>query len=405
MTPSLRHVLQAIGLCALLAAGCKKGETQFRLDNGLRVQLVPSSGDKAALAILFDVGADHDPPDRSGMAQLVNRLFATMDREGKPNRTVQTRTGGSYTFYGLAVPRERLMDEIDDAAARLSTLAPTEADLTREKPRLLEQIASMQEGDPNLAAINRASEALRPSPGGGKRGGIAAEVQPITLAEVDAFRRAHYGASTARLVVAGHFDAAEVTKKIRAAFANVPAATPPRARPDAGSRVTGTLVMGDMPSAFALAVPVPDPKDSLYAAFVVLAARVNGDGNHARAWTGNFAPLARPDTLLVTAAIPKDQQPEAFAEKIRSEVSALVKAPLGADEATKALAMFGNLLGLAPTGEPLETAFAAGRRTQIGFDPKALEQAATKVTAEQVTEGAKLFDKANSAAVVAGGKV
>jgi len=105
MTPSLRHVLQAIGLCALLAAGCKKGETQFRLDNGLRVQLVPSSGDKAALAILFDVGADHDPPDRSGMAQLVNRLFATMDREGKPNRTVQTRTGGSYTFYGLAVPR------------------------------------------------------------------------------------------------------------------------------------------------------------------------------------------------------------------------------------------------------------------------------------------------------------
>ena len=231
-------------LCVFaLAAGCrKKGpETEFKLDNGLRVELAPSAdGDEVALVVVFDVGADHDPAGRSGMAHLIERLFATMGREGKPNRTVQTRTGADFTYYGLAVPTARLNEELDDTVLRMSTLAPTEADLARERQRLLEQVATMQEKDPLMAAMNKASESLRPSAGGGIRGGVAAEIQAMTFAEIEAFRRAHYGAATARLVIAGRFDLAEVSKRVRSAFSAVPAGKAPQARSPAGSRVTGT---------------------------------------------------------------------------------------------------------------------------------------------------------------------
>src|SRR5262245_30057359 len=87
-----RHAALALVAFALLAGGCRKKsptEAHFRLDTGLRVDLYATSrGEKAALALLFDVGADHDPPGRSGMAHLVEHLLVTSGRAGKPGRTI-----------------------------------------------------------------------------------------------------------------------------------------------------------------------------------------------------------------------------------------------------------------------------------------------------------------------------
>jgi hypothetical protein len=227
-------------------------------------------------------------------------------------------------------------------------------------------------------------------------------METVTLAEVEAFRTAHYGGATARLVVAGPFDAQDVEKRIRAAFGDAPAAKAPEARPPGASRVTGTLVMGDAPSAVALAVPVPAPNDPLYAPFLVLAARIGPKGD--------FAPLVRPDLLFVTGPLPNPQQAEADAARMRAEVSATVGAPLGADEAARALATYGGALGAQPLGAdaiaaaPFEAALAAGRRAQLAVDGKALAAAAGAVTQEQLAAAAKLFDAKSSAAVIAGGK-
>jgi predicted Zn-dependent peptidase len=267
----------------------------------------------------------------------------------------------------------------------------------------VQEIETTQDRDAMMSAMNKASESLRPSAGGGIRGGVASEIQAMTLPEVDAFRRAHYTAANARLVIAGRFDVAETAKRIRTAFANVPGGKPPTARAAAGSRVTGTLVMGDVPKAVALAVAVPDPKDPIYPAFVVLATRLAIEGVK-HPWKANFAPLARPDVLLVTSHIPSNQPAEAFAEQMRTEVSSVVKAPLGPDEAAGALTKYGGVLGLRTAAMPLETAFALGRRSQLGFDAKALEQAIQTVTPQQITAAAQLFDPKSSAAVIAGGK-
>src|SRR5215831_3769479 len=246
-----RSVSLWLCLIALLADGCRRKPTEghVRLDNGLRVDLYATpKGDKAAFALLFDVGSDEDPAGRSGLARLVERLFATSARPGKAARpaeqmkaqtgaTFHTATGNDYTLYAVEVPSGELMDELDDAALRLSSLMLADADLERERARLLAELAVAQEHDPISVAMLRAAESVRPTPGNGLRGGVPSEIAALTLDELDSFRKAHYGGATAHLVVAGHFDVAEATKRIQAGFAKAPTAKAAPARAPSGASV------------------------------------------------------------------------------------------------------------------------------------------------------------------------
>jgi zinc protease len=405
-----------------LVAGCRGKpltEDSFRLENGLQVELTATSrGEEAALVLLFRVGADHDPPEHSGMAHLVDHLFLTSGVTGKPARTVEqlaerygekwrTQTGADFTMVSVVVPAERLVEEIDELALRMSRLELTEADLARERPRLLGKVASMREKDATAAAINHAAEAIRPSRGEGWRGGIAAEIAAIKLAELEAFRRAHYAGKTARLLVAGRFDVKAARTRIEASFSKVPTGDVPKPRTDAVSRVTGTLVMGDAPSSMALAVPVPDVKDPLYPAFLVLAARLTNPSQASRSWKADFEPLDRPDVLFVTEPLAAGAPPEAAAARLRQEVSAIVEAPLAAGEAAQALETLERFLGAKPlqaaavAGDPHATAVARGRRADLGLDGKAVAKAIEALADEQLTKAATLFDTQNSAAVIA----
>jgi len=424
MRVSAMYVSLALCVLAVTGLACRKKVTEahFRMDDGLRVDLVSTPrGEKAAVAILFEIGADHDPPGRSGMARLVEHLFTTAGPAGKPARTIEevagqyghdfhARTGADYTLYAIEAPAGRLMAEIDDAALRMSRLTVVESDLTREKKRLVAEVAAAEK-DAASAAMNRAAEAVRPTRGAGLRGGIASQIEAMTLDEVEAFRLAHYGGLTARLIVAGHFDLDEATKRIRRAFADVPGGKPPQARAPSGSSVTGTLVMGDAPQAMALAVPPPDHKDALYPAFLVLAARLAAPEGAARVWKADFAPLARPDVLLVSSPTPAGQPAEPAAAAMRAEITTLVKAPLADGEAERAIERYGGVLGMTPlsaeacAAEPVEMAFAAGRRAQLGIDGAALAQAVRAVTQDQVAAAAQRFDSTHSAAVIAGGKI
>ena len=427
MASALRHgsrqVPLALCVVALLAAGCRKKPTEahLRLDNGLRVDLYASSkGDHAALALLFDIGADQDPPGRSGMAHLVERLFATGGRPGKPARNADQmkaqyaggfkgETGADDTLYAVEVPAGQLLDELDDAALRMASLMLTDADLDRERARLLADLAATQEHDPISVAMLRAAESVRPTRGNGLRGGVPGEIEAMSLDEESTASKGSYGGATARLVVAGHFDVADATKRIQASFGKAPGAKAAPARAPSGASVKGTLVMGSVPSAVALAVPVPDPKDPIYPAFLVLAARLLDASGAGHTWRADFAPLARPDILFVTSPIPVGQAPEPFAAQLRAEVNKIVGAAPGGDDIEHATDRFGSTLGMTPvrsdmlTSAPIETAFEIARRAQLGIDGVALAQAAQAIKPEQLAAAAKLFDNQSSAAVIAGG--
>src|SRR5262245_19289718 len=66
-------------------------ERSFKLQNGLEVDLVAGPcTDSAALVVLVNAGIHHDPPERSGMAHLAERVLATSGAPGRAERAVET---------------------------------------------------------------------------------------------------------------------------------------------------------------------------------------------------------------------------------------------------------------------------------------------------------------------------
>ncbi|MDQ3036826.1 MAG: hypothetical protein M3Y87_30815, partial [Myxococcota bacterium] len=130
----------------------------FRLPSGLEVELVTGPcGERAAVVVLFEVGADHDPPGRSGMAHVVERLLAT------PGAPGQVEGGRDSTQYSVVTERDRLLAELDAIAARLARLETSEEELARARAEVLEDGASRHGGDATRTATSYAAESVRPT--------------------------------------------------------------------------------------------------------------------------------------------------------------------------------------------------------------------------------------------------
>ena len=417
----LRSFIAVLSLALLGACSSKVKEESYSLANGLKVDVVASPrGENVAVLVDYEVGLDHDPAGRAGMSNLLSRLLLTSAVPGKPARTRDDLTkrygsswsakaGSDYTAISVAVPAAKLDEELDDFAARMGQLQIGEADLERERPALLQYLAKMRGGDATSAAMNFAAEAIRPSRGAW-RGGVPKEIEDVRADEVAAFWREHFKPANARLVVVGPVEPEKVRAKIESAFGKIPSGAAPVLRPAAGSRVTGTLVMGDSPSAVALAVGVPAPSESIYPAFLVLAARLNA-GAPSRAWKASFAPLEDPSVLLVTGAVGPQERPDDSAGRIRKEVAALVTAGPARGEARAAAEAYGVALGTAPLKpeacerDPMGVAFAKARAAQLRIDGGALARSLEAVSPAQLAEAAKLFEPQRTAAVAAGGTI
>lgn len=417
----MRGLSALLSLALLGACSSKVKESSSALPNGLQVDVVASPrGEKVALLVDYAVGLDHDPPGRSGMSNLVSRLLLTCAVPGKPARTREdlaqrygtgwsAQAGSDYTAVAVVVPAEKLAEEIGDFAARMGALEIGEPDLARERPALLEELAKMRGGDPSLAAMNFAAEAIRPSRGGW-RGGVPGEIEGAGAGEVAAFWREHFKPANARLVVVGPVEPDRVRARIESAFGKIPAGTAPSLRPAAESRVTGTLVMGDAPAAVALAVGAPAPSDALFPAFLVLAARLNAP-SPAHPWKARFAPLEHPEVLLVAGAVGPQERPDDAAGRIRKEIASLIAAAPSPGELRAAVAAYGFALRTEPLKpaacerDPMGAAFAKARTAQLRIDGQGLAKALEAVTAGQLADAAKAFEPQQTAAVVAGGTI
>ncbi len=381
-------------------------ERSFKLPSGLAVDLINGPcGDTPAVAVLFNMGVDHDPPGRSGLAQLAGRVLATTGAQGRAPRT--TYVGSDFTLYTVAAAPDALEAEIAEVAAWMGQGAPTEADLVRERDRMMEDLGKLTGADAPLTAVSLAEEAVRPTRGNGKRLGIVAEIKAITLAELQAYWQNQFKAGNARIAVAGPFDVEKVRAKIEAAFAAIPAGTPPTLRDPGDSTVKGTLVMGDAPKAVAIAVPVPGPSEPVYGAFLVLAARLLEKPAEPRTWAVTYDPVQRPDLLLVTGPVSSTEQAEPAAGRMRTEVASVLASPLAPGEVELARKRF--QLFLEPKLLDADVcakdarAFAVARTRAGQLGTKETTLAADAITKEQLDEAAKLFESKQSAAVIAGG--
>jgi zinc protease len=406
----------AFGLAATAAEEPGPAGSSLRLANGLDVEIRPLPGAKqVAVLTLYRVGGDHDPEGRSGLAHLVEHLYTTCAAGATPARTAEAfaalylnawnaQTGDLYTVYATVVAPDRLEAELADAAARMGDLRIEQADLDREKPRLTAEVANMFGGIPALAAQNFAREMLRPTPRGGRRGGLPEHVAKITLDEVrDRWGRL-YKPANARLVLAGAVDPATARPLVGRIFAKVPsgqAVESPgepvavRAGSDRPARLTTLHVPAAAPGAApaaCVAYPAPPLTDTDLPAFLVLATRLQmvsaRPANPGGKFRIQYAPIDDGVALAFCAPLEASDPSDALGARIDEFLAARADRVPSQFDRMQTRAMYGFLLGFAApavaAANPYGAAFSSARLAQEGFDPTACAKAIDAVTAEDL---------------------
>jgi zinc protease len=269
--------------------------TRSRLANGIAVLVVENHALPIASVELVvpGAGAAADPMRRAGLAAFTADLLD----EG----------AGGLSALALAEAQAQLGAqialEIDADAARVSartlsatldaTLAliaklvtqPTFApgELARLKRDRLTAIAQLRDRPPEVAALVLGQALFGADSGyGHPENGTRADVQAITLADVQAFYRAHWSPATMTLVIVGDVDPEAVKATLDAALGTWhpdggKRATRPIATPPAQPR---RLLLVDRPGAAQSDVELgligPDRNDPRYFAFEVLRTIVGG---------------------------------------------------------------------------------------------------------------------------------
>ena len=423
----------ALVLAAVSAAGCSGGgapSDEFRLDNGLTVLLRPVEGaGRVALVVLFGIGGDHDPQGGSGLAHLIEHLYVTAAAGKTGARTTEefvkrypdgwnAQTGPDHTVIAVVFPPGGIEEELKDAAARMKDLRVTEADLRREKPRIRRELENMFERVPRLAAMNRAREKVRPTPRGGRKGGLPERIDAMTVKMVEKRLKKYYKPSNAVLVVAGKFDRGRVASLVEECFGPIPGGEPAPSPGRAGAPAAGGTEVVKAPRAFpetgrgaaAMAVGAPRPGEAGFAAFLVLAARLQSratDPGRPPAAPRVFYPvLDDPGVLYLSAPLGPEEKPEGAAARLRRFLEAATERPFDEAEAEAAKKTFGFMLGLVrlPDGvlgaNLYGLAYSLGRRRQLRLVPEDLAGALDALTAEGFRRAVAGFTAEDNTAVV-----
>jgi zinc protease len=399
---------------AILLGALACADEPVRLENGLVVHLRPLEGATGVtVMVLFDVGEDHDPVGRSGTAHLLEHLYVTAAAGSVKSRTVQewlgahslganAQTGGSYTLVSATCAPEALEAELADAAARMGDLRIEEADLERERPRVLEEVGNMFGNMPALAAPNLAAHLARSPADGARKGGAPDQVAKLALGDLRERWKRFYKPARARLILAGKFDPAAALAKVRELFAPLPAgeARPaPAPRPENAGGAERFEFGGGPGSHVALAWEGPDPATPEFPAFLFLAARLIDRSSSLKAGPGRvqYQPFDRPEVLTISMPSRPGKTADEAVHELRDFVFGTIQEDIRKSERKKALASFGLVLGLNEGMDPLYAqntygaAFAIGRQAQLGFDPVAVRKALLEVTNEQVARAAQFF--------------
>jgi zinc protease len=413
----------------------ERGVERFQLANGLKVFLRPIKGSEStALVVVYGIGSDHDPKGRSGLAHAIEHLYITSaagDEKTRPAEELMRRypagangqTGDRYTMFAAIFPAGELDRELADAAARMKELKLTAADLDRERPRLLGEIANMFANFPALAALNNARELARPMPVGGRHGGLPEVLGSLRIEEVRARLDRHYKPRNATLALAGDFDPAAARKAIEAHFAAMPGGepVPPPLEPGAPRKETLTIRPKagqapdpeDQPTA-CLAYRAPAPDSELYPALLVLVARLWTEAGRlgTDGPTGSpvfFTPLDDGSVVAIQTAVNPGEPPAKAYERIEQYVARMVEPKLDTDEAENVQQQLGMLLGLGDIPDsllnrnPYGVAFSIARRDQLGLDPARLDQALKALTDQDLKRAAAaIFDPNRHSGAIAG---
>ena len=402
---------------------------RLQLENGLTVLLRPVRGmSQTAVVVLYSIGEDHDPQSKSGLAHLIEHLYVTAAAGEIKARTADefmgrypagwnAQTGDRYTVIATVFPKADLEAELKEAGARMEDLRITADDLEREKPRVIDEVANMFGGNPQLIVQNQARERIRPSRLGGRKGGLPDQVAGISLEELKARWERFYKPRNATLVVAGAIDRDTAREAVTRHFGPIAAGTaaPDPAAPDEPrfGRIDDIEARPFDPAAAgaaALAYPAPPLDSNAFPAFLVLVARLASrsqfqGSQHPRS---QYSILFDDSALFVTAGLKPEESSDVALARLDTFVAKAVEPPLAASDIKTAKNQFALELGTSALADALVSknlyglAACLGRRVQLGADSTDFAKALDAVSADQLASASRtIFSKDRRVAVVA----
>ena len=228
--------------------------TRVTLANGLRVVLAPDSLAGTVDATLwYRCGTRSESTAQAGLALLAGRLsfrngandpLNSLEAEGG---TGQLAVTPDMTSFAATVPAAGLDAALDFLAARLPGSPVTTAQIAAERSAWIAARAH-PERTPVAIALARLWGAAWPGHPYARTGSPpAATSDALTPADVEAWKKARYGAANAVLTLTGGFDRAQALAGIRKRFegrpkgtpASVAASTAPKAGGRANDRLAG----------------------------------------------------------------------------------------------------------------------------------------------------------------------
>lgn len=364
----------SVTLCALLfSCGTLSGQFE-ELDNGARVlisnvsSILPAEQQKVAVLLLLDIGEKHDPEGSSGLAHLIEHLLITCSAGGFEATTAEkwmARHGGqcnaqtstSTTIIAELVSPEKTVETIRHMSARLDDLKVTEEILKREKKRVLEELINMNELLPMLAAGNRVRSAVNPLPGAGRHGGIASEIEGISLEQVEKRLKQYYGAKRMRLAILGPFDGKAVRRAVAETVATIaPGSSLPQLAelPEAvyGQLTPAISFPENAGGAFKPFVckgwRAPTPLDPDYLPFLIAASRLldRGYGIPEMPPPALWTPVDDPELFLLYEPLRDGEDATAAVERIDSRIRAATKGPISGKDPSRTRSILGLYTGL-----------------------------------------------------------
>ncbi len=234
----------AAALASRSAAAAGPDISQFKLDNGLEVMVIPDHRTPVVTHMVwYKVGSADEQPGKSGIAHFLEHLMfkgTEAHPQGEFSAEV-ARLGGQenaftshdYTAYFQRVAKEHLEKVMGFEADRMTGLKLSDEVVLPERDVVLEERRMRTDNEPSarLGEIMQATSYVN-HPYQHPIIGWEHEIKQLNREDALAFYQRYYAPNNALLVVAGDVDPNEVRALAEKTYGKVARAdTPPRNRP------------------------------------------------------------------------------------------------------------------------------------------------------------------------------
>lgn len=206
---------------------------EYTLDNGLKVLFQPCQNSSlATFMVWYKVGSRNEKLGKTGISHFIEHLsFKNTEFFDKGQIVAEiTRNGGifnaytsrDFTAYYETFASSKLELAMMIESQRMSRVIFADESREKEIGVILSEIETSFDNPYNILEMNLRNKAYQQHPYKNPVIGFAADIESISLSDIDAFYKKYYAPNNASVVVVGDFDQKHTLNLISKYFAEIP---------------------------------------------------------------------------------------------------------------------------------------------------------------------------------------